>query len=73
MNDALELIRETMQLCEYFPCGGVGESGPTQEELNEKIEAGRIFSDDDSFHRGQQIWLNLNKIAELVKQISAAP
>ena len=57
-----ELIRDTMKLCEEFPCGGIGEDGPTQSELDEALTEGHPFGDDDTYHRAQQIWINLKTL-----------
>lgn len=66
MLDLLERIRETMQLCEGFPCGGIGPAGPTQGDLDDAIKAGHPIGDDDTYHRAQQIWTNLNELSEMV-------
>jgi hypothetical protein len=55
-----------MQLCEDFPCGGIGPDGPMQGELDDAIESGHPIGRDDTYHRGQQIWINLNEIAGMV-------
>lgn len=67
--ELLNLISETMALCEDFPCGGIGHDGATQDELTAAHEAGHPFGNDDTFHRGQQIWLNLNKLTQMVQRL----
>lgn len=68
MNNELRfLIQSTQALCESMPCGGIGAKGPTQEELDEAIEQGAPITGDDTFHRGQQIWLNLDRMLQLLE------
>jgi len=50
---AIPVVREALK---NIPCGGIGEGGPTLEELNEVADAGRAFDDDAIYHQAQLAW-----------------
>ena len=60
MTDVETLIRETMKLCEDFPVSGIGKDGASQDDLDKATAVGHPMYWDDTYHRAQQIWLNLN-------------
>lgn len=62
------LIQESLELLEGSPVGGIGAFGPSQKELDAAIEQGHPAGMDDSFHRGQQLWLNLIAIQNALQK-----
>lgn len=56
-----EIIKDTMYVVENLPMGGIGEDGPTQDDLDAASNEGHPIDQDAVYHAGQQIWLNLRK------------
>ena len=56
---AIPVVREALK---NMPCGGIGEGGPTLEELNAVAEAGHAFDDDAMYHQAQLAWRLLEGI-----------
>ena len=56
---AIPVVREALK---NIPCGGIGEGGPTLEELNAVAEAGYAFDDDAMYHQAQLAWRLLEGI-----------
>jgi hypothetical protein len=56
-----EIIKDTMYVVENLPMGGIGEDGPTQDDLDAANNEGHPIDQDAVYHAGQQIWLNLKK------------
>jgi hypothetical protein len=64
ISKLLELIKNS---AEEFSCGGIGEKGPTQAELDLANEEGRPVDDNPTHHNGQQIWLYAQKAINLIE------
>jgi len=58
-SEVKDLLEMAIKECVLSPCGGIGPDGHTQEELDEAADAGHPIMDDDTIHRGQQIYLYL--------------
>jgi hypothetical protein len=56
-----EIIKDTMYVVENLPMGGIGEDGPSQDDLDAANNEGHPIGQDAVYHAGQQIWLNLKK------------
>ena len=56
-----EIIKDTMYVVENLPMGGIGEDGPSQDDLDAANNEGHPIDQDAVYHAGQQIWLNLKK------------
>lgn len=54
-----ELIEAAIYELENMPCGGVGEGGSTQKELDRDVLCGEI--EDATYHNSQQAWLYLQQ------------
>ena len=66
-----KLIKETMEIVESLPMGGIGERGPTQAELDAALKEGHVFDFDATFHSGQQIWLNMRAVLQELEAVAA--
>lgn len=67
IQELLRSIKSAMQEAEEMPCGGVGEDGPTQKELDKASNDGHPYDWDDTYHRAQQIWLHLNNAVKILE------
>ena len=56
-NPLLSILQEIQQCVEDMPCGGIGENGATQTELDEANERGCPVESDAMYHQSQQAWL----------------
>ena len=54
-----EKIRLAMAALVNIPGCGIGESGPTQKELDAAVEGGMAIDGDATYHNAQQAWLLL--------------
>jgi hypothetical protein len=57
----LKYIYLAMNELKNLACGGIGENGASQEELNDAIEKGMCCYDDSDYHTVQQAWIYLNE------------
>ena len=54
-NDAMKMLRN-------MACGGIGETGPTLEELDDHAEkTGRSWDDESDYHTAQWAWRRLQQ------------
>ena len=59
------LLEEIKSIAENnFPCGGIGEDGPTLHELNLCAESGKPFDDEANYDAAQRIWRTAEKMKE---------
>lgn len=57
--NAEELILAAINQLENMPCGGVGDDGMTQQELDDAVALGEV--DDAMYHNAQQAYLFLRE------------
>jgi len=65
--EVIELVKEAMDYAEQMPMGGIGEHGPTLEEMTAEHEKGRPHSDDACFDNAQMIWLKLKQALTILE------
>ena len=62
-------IRETMDMLVHISAGGIGEGGPTIEELDAHVQAtGRPFDDNSDYHTAQWAWRRLERGLESAEE-----
>lgn len=71
MKDEAELatnaIALAMVILQGYPSGGVGERGPTLEEMEEVWESCDVYDDDAGYDTCQHAWLVLHEALEDIK------
>ena len=62
-------IREAMDMLANISAGGIGEGGPTIEELDAHVQAtGRPFDDNSDYHTAQWAWRRLERGLESAEE-----
>lgn len=56
---AIQLIRAAIQALESMPCGGVGQGGATQKELDAMVASNNV--EDGVYFNSQQAFLYLQE------------
>jgi len=64
---AKDLILAAINQLENMPCGGVGDDGMTQEELDQAVEDRNI--EDAVYHNAQQAYLFLREAVGKFKNL----
>lgn len=55
-------VREAMEMLENMAIGGIGDGGPTIDELDEHVEkTGQSYDNDSDYHTAQWTWRKLQQ------------
>ncbi len=63
--NAEDLIFAAINQLENMPCGGVGDDGMTQHELDDAVALGEVY--DATYHNAQQAYLFLREALDRLR------